>query len=102
MIAQRSSNGLGQQAPTAAPVVPQSTPGVGPFNFPKWVNVALGGTMIGVGLYTAAKPQTTYVGGSFQDRTEISVPKNTVDLVAAGGSVVGGIYIIMDALGYKF
>lgn len=105
-IDQWGSPRMAQAAPVSVPVpaqqaVPGPTEDLGPFNLPKWVNVALGVSMIGAGVYSAVKPNV-YKQSSFNEYTEIELPKATVDQIAAGGAVIGGLYIIMDSLGYKF
>jgi hypothetical protein len=73
----------------------------GPFNLPHWAQLGLGGTLLGVGLISMFKPQGTYTTQEFGMPTEVSIPKSTLDRVAAGGSIVGGVYILMEALGVK-
>lgn len=92
-----------QAAPTQQPVGKQ-LPFIPAFNMPHWARVGLGGTLVGVGVISMF---TSPSGSGYTTRDENGMPmevapsKGVFDRLAEGGSVVGGLYILAEALGYK-
>lgn len=87
MIAYHPVTRLGQQAIAPGQMAPATPAGI-----PKWFKVALGTGLIVAGGYGGLKTDS---------RRPITSSKNMPELLAASGSIVGGIYILLEGLGVQ-
>ena len=101
--------GAAAPTPPPTPYTPdltyESTPANNPFHLPKWAAVGLGAVMIGAGLYstlTDVEVPPLMAPPGFDSMPGRTVSKGAIDKIAGVGSVAGGAYILMEALGIKF